>query len=294
MDFDFTKITKMIYHKACHDGLACAGIIYKFKPDIEYFPAQYDNELPNYENETILIADYSISKENLLKYMEKNTVYFIDHHLPSLEYKHYFIAPHFYYVNKDNCGAINLWQAVLDAASRLFPKNIFNTKLPIILQYVNDRDLWLNKLPHYQEVFDGLTIQDKTVSNWSKLVYSTDEKLFKSILTKGTIIRNKTNKEISYLATKAYIKKFNYNNKNYNVIYVNSPILQSDLGSYLIQNNDVDFAAIYHYNGKINKTIFSLRGKDKVNLSDIAKSFGGGGHFNAAGCSIFGLNSELV
>lgn len=38
----------------------------------------------------------------------------------------------------------------------------------------------------------------------------------------------------------------------------------------------------------------SLRGKNKVNLSKVAETFGGGGHFNAAGCTINGNLNEAI
>ncbi|MEO0258899.1 MAG: bifunctional oligoribonuclease/PAP phosphatase NrnA [candidate division WOR-3 bacterium] len=38
----------------------------------------------------------------------------------------------------------------------------------------------------------------------------------------------------------------------------------------------------------------SLRGKNKVNLAKVAETFGGGGHFNAAGCSIRGELDNVI
>jgi phosphoesterase RecJ-like protein len=38
----------------------------------------------------------------------------------------------------------------------------------------------------------------------------------------------------------------------------------------------------------------SLRGKNKVNLAKVAETFGGGGHFNAAGCTIKGSEEEVI
>lgn len=38
----------------------------------------------------------------------------------------------------------------------------------------------------------------------------------------------------------------------------------------------------------------SIRGKGKVDVSEIAKKFGGGGHANAAGCNLFGTTSSAI
>ena len=70
----------------------------------------------------------------------------------------------------------------------------------------------------------------------------------------------------------------------YAVPTVNSPILQSELGNYLCK--DHPFAAFYHIDKDLGE-VWSLR-SDKndlgaVDVSEIAKSFGGGVHKNAAG-----------
>ncbi|MDI6850569.1 MAG: bifunctional oligoribonuclease/PAP phosphatase NrnA [bacterium] len=38
----------------------------------------------------------------------------------------------------------------------------------------------------------------------------------------------------------------------------------------------------------------SLRGKNKVNLAKVAETFGGGGHFNAAGCTLKGSEKDVI
>jgi phosphoesterase RecJ-like protein len=47
---------------------------------------------------------------------------------------------------------------------------------------------------------------------------------------------------------------------------------------------------------EVDKNIWrvSLRGKNKVNLAKVAETFGGGGHFNAAGCTIKGSEEEVI
>lgn len=208
--------------------------------------------------------------------MKNNCVYYIDHRLSSKKLIPLFSKPHFINYDKSKCEALNFWDL-------LFP----NKELPTILSYVNDRDLWLNKLPNFKEVFFcGLCLEEKTVTNWNKLIFHSKTTQFQNIVTRGQTIKQYNNYDLEYLEKKSYIKDFNFDNKTYKVIYCNSPVLQSDLGNYLISKYQVDFAGIYHFNGQI--TIFSLRGNNKINLSDIAKKYNGGGHFNAVGCSIPG------
>ena len=70
----------------------------------------------------------------------------------------------------------------------------------------------------------------------------------------------------------------------YNIYIFNNSEYTSDLGSYVMQNKECDFAVIWSYDHKVNKYIYSLRSKDvKTDVSRVAKMFDGGGHRNAAG-----------
>ena len=278
---DIKKVTKVIYHKACNDGLTSAAIAYNYVPEAEYIPGQYGDTLPDFTGETILIVDFSISKKSLLKLMINNTIYFVDHHLPSYELKDCFSAPHFYHVDKAYCGALNLWRLI----------NGTSSDVPKIVQYVNDRDLWENKLPLHKEVFHGLSMESKTVPHWNSLLTLNTDEIRHEIITVGNTLKKKITNQIQYLSTRSYIKEFIIDDNHYKVIYVNSPFHQSDLGNYLVTNNDVDFAAVFSFNGE--DTVFSLRGKDKVDLSKIASLYGGGGHFNASGCAKSGIHISL-
>ena len=55
---------------------------------------------------------------------------------------------------------------------------------------------------------------------------------------------------------------------------------------------DIDFTLLDDTECK--KTIFSLRGNGLVDLSIIAKKYGGGGHFDASGCSMPNSVTELI
>ena len=184
-----------------------------------------------------------------------------------------------HYIHKDRCGAMLLWSIINK-----------NVEPPIILKYVNDRDLWLNKLPNYMYVFDGLVHMKPSVKLMEKLIFETKD--ITEIIKLGKIVNKAKMDNIDFIKNKVYIKSYTFNERIYKVAYVNCPIFGSDLGSYLVNNFKVDFVGIFHFNGI--KTIFSLRGNGKVDLSSIAKKYGGGGHFDASGCAIMGLVSELI
>src|SRR3989344_3303025 len=70
--------------------------------------------------------------------------------------------------------------------------------------------------------------------------------------------------------------------KNYKALAVNSPILQSELGHLMVEKGYPIGIIWYQRNGR---RIFSLRSDAKINVSEIAKRFGGGGHKAASGFS---------
>lgn len=280
---DINKVSKVLYHKNCHDGLASAAIFYKINKNIEYYSYQHGDIIPDFRDERILILDLSLPKQKIIDLMKNNIIYIVDHHLPTEELVPIIKPPNFIKYDKSKCGALNLW-------SLLNP----DEPAPLLLKYVNDRDLWLNKLPNYQEMFDGLTLEKKTVNNWYNLLFNSSCDNIIKLIDKGSILRKKINDDLKNLESKSYIRKFNFKDVDFNVVYCNSSLLQSDLGNYLVKKFNVDFAAIYHYNGKRNKTVFSLRGINRINLSEVAQVYGGGGHYNASGCSITGIVDELI
>ena len=52
--------------------------------------------------------------------------------------------------------------------------------------------------------------------------------------------------------------------------------------------------AIFMYEVEEGEYKVSLRSNDNVNVSEIAKSFGGGGHVKAAGVTMNGTDKEIV
>ena len=54
----------------------------------------------------------------------------------------------------------------------------------------------------------------------------------------------------------------------------------------ICQYDNCDFAILWRYDHIYEKYNLSMRSNNKVDVSEICKKFGGGGHKNAAGCSI--------
>lgn len=91
-----------------------------------------------------------------------------------------------------------------------------------------------------------------------------------------------------YIEEKEFIE-ISLDNKRVGVVFAERYI--SELGNYLINKYDyLDYIVLINIDKKI-----SYRGNGKVDLSVIAKKFGGGGHVNAAGnCLPSGLKEKVI
>lgn len=91
-----------------------------------------------------------------------------------------------------------------------------------------------------------------------------------------------------YIEEKEFME-ISLDNKRVGVVFAERYI--SELGNYLINKYDyLDYIVLINMDKKI-----SYRGNGKVDLSVIAKKFGGGGHVNAAGnCLPSGLKEKVI
>ena len=88
---------------------------------------------------------------------------------------------------------------------------------------------------------------------------------------------------IKKVCDKAVPKKL----QGYNVMVVNSSHWMSEIGARLAP--DCDFALIWYYDHAIQAVKVSLRAfHDNIDVSEVSKKFGGGGHKKAGGFTLKG------
>ena len=167
-----------------------------------------------------------------------------------------------------------------------------NTDRPWIVDYVGDRDLWHNKLPHTKEISQFLNFNDIFLdfSALTSLAASkVSDKVFADIVTEGSILLKIENKKIDYYVKTSKIMNFTCKNKQYKVRVASVPREYiSDTGNKMCLIGDSDFAALYWYDIIADEWWISLRANGGYDVSEIASSFAGGGHKNAAGFTIKG------
>lgn len=292
-NFNKELIDFIIFHYPCQDGLSSAWVAHNFLRNInkehELFPVQNN---PSYSEEFLInlygkvkdkyvaIFDFSFNLEitNKIKELSKDLV-ILDHHQ----------------TNKESLKNLDYAYFEMELSGVGLAWNFFyNVNIPIFLQMIQDRDLWTWKLPLSKDFCDGLynTIAsvdciENSFEYYDKL-FENEEEETKKYVEFGKILRMKKEKIINGIV-KSNKKYYNYsfNNNIYKVKMFNCDHeLASDLGNALCKSDDCDFAILWRYDHMSEKYWLSLRANNKVDVSEICKKFGGGGHKNASGCTL--------
>lgn len=259
------NMIKVIYHKNCIDGFTSAYVAWlHYGKAAEYIPWAYD-ERENFEPETmsncdVIIVDFSFKREQLekIKKIAKSLIV-LDHHktamadLEGLPYAKF---------DMSKSGARLAWELFY----------FYQPIIPIVL-YAEDHDFWKHSLPYSKPFSMWLKNQEFTFEKWQQinnnLSNMSDD--FVRIINEH---QNTIDTIINNIVAGAYKCKIG----GYDALAVNSSIYQSEIGEILCK--DATVAIIFWETSE--KIVASLRSK-KVDVSEIAKIWDGGGHKAAAG-----------
>ena len=269
----------VIYHKNCADGMGAAWAFWKFYKDkAEYHAAGHgDDVLPDVVDREVFILDFSYKREKMETICKFATyVTLIDHHKSALD--DLWDLPLAYsnmdmgHCSLDRSGAYLAWNYI-----KTIKKATYSTPTPpLVLQYIQDRDLWRFKLPKAREVMFAVFNRDMTFESYDKLM-----KLNKmsSLVKEGEILARKFDKDAKSIIESS-VRTVTL--LDYKVPLCNCPgMYASEIGNILAK--DVPFSVTYY--DTANHRVFSLRASNesKIDLSKLASLFNGGGHEKAAG-----------
>ncbi len=260
----------VIYHSPCQDGFTAAWAVWKSHPDWEFYPAKHGDPPPCVNGRDVYMVDFSYKRPVLLEMAAVATrIVILDHHKTAQD--SLVDLPNNVEVIFDmkKSGAHIAW-------------NYFHpTKpLPLLIVVVEDRDLWTFKYPTTKPISAYLFSQPYDFNIWSRIVdYGSN---LDTIISSGQAIldnHKKYTEELSRL-------KFRTTIAGYKIWAVNVPYnYSSDMGELLDKGEP--FTATFFYDGPREKMVFSLRSDENgIDVSEIAKKFGGGGHKHAAGFEI--------
>ena len=291
-----TKRPLVIYHSNCADGFGAAWCFQDHADNYEFHAGIYNKEPPDCTGRTVYLVDFSYKKDVVKAICAvASYVYFLDHHvtaindlLPLSDPKSEDWQKNFYAVTSlEKSGAMIAWDFLHNGMGYDFEVKK-NSPLyydpPLLLDHIQDRDLWKFKLPMTRTVSAGLFSFEYSFDQWNILMLGGAAELVK-LSAAGAAIERKHWKDVKSLIEM---------NKRFmsigiaTVPVVNCPgFMSSDVaGTMAAEYKDgTVFAATYSDTDE--ERIFSLRsapnGRD---VSAIAATYGGGGHKNAAGFKV--------
>ncbi|MDP2746165.1 DHH family phosphoesterase [Pseudomonas sp.] len=281
--------TLCIYHGNCADGFGAAWAVRHAlgEANVEFHAGHYGKPAPDVEGRSVIIVDFSYPLETLQQMAETATsILVIDHHKTAAEALAQLPkAPSSYL----------LWMESLDPLSAHFDMHRSGagmtwdfffpaTPRPALINHIEDRDLWQFKLEGTREVMAAVFSYPQDFATWDRLMFDDIDRLWLD----GLAIDRKQQKDIADLVA---------SNSRCLVIggvtvpAINLPHTMASEAGHLLSNGQ-PFAAIYWDTAEGRQ--FSLRSSDEgLDVGEIAKQFGGGGHRNAAGFKV-PFDHELV
>ena len=265
----------VIYHDDM-DGFTGAWAAWKkLKNKAEYMELGYDTKnydfLFQLEDKEIYMIDYCLKTQEMLRLAEKNKVILIDHHLSSKETAD--LLPESVFDDKRS-GASLSWEYFHG-----------KKKMPLLVLYVEGYDIWKFKLSNARELTTVLNLYSFNFKVWDKLAKMfQDKNKIKELIKKGGAIVDYQKSLIGELSNKGQEVVF----EGCDAVAVNSPVLSSEIGNHIYTQTG-KIGIVWSYKGKnAPKIHVSLRGDGKINLSELAKKYGGGGHKASAGFAVEG------
>lgn len=279
-----------LYHKNCMDGFAAAYAVWKKDPSYEFVPINYGEDLPDLEGVSeLLMVDFSLSREKILELMKKMKVVVIDHHktaekeLSGIQLK----GDSDIVFCQDMSGAVLSWMYFHGRVrSDGIKFDTFNSEsVPLLLQYVQDRDLWNWELADSEAVniflFSDVDFQETSFQEFDHLVRRFENNQDPFIIAGRQMLKYR-DRLVNQICQSSEVVPFVISGEKYEVPVANSKILQSEVGNKLC--GGYPFAVVWSENSK--NRIFSLRSDSNgLDVGELCKKVGGGGHKHAAGFS---------
>lgn len=269
--------TYVLYHANCADGFGAAmAARLKLFDDAEYLPVKYGQRPPDMApGAEVYILDFSYPREELEQLggvMSKVVV--LDHHKTAKEALADFVGPDPDPANPRKVTArfdMNRSGAVL--AWEYFH---IGKPVPSLLHYVQDRDLWTWALPESRAVSAGLRTIPTAFDAWALYMENVE-----GLAAIGRPVLAYQDELIGALVNDARPQIIG----TVPCQVVNTHVLISEVCERLLVLHPGFGAAACYFDRKDGTREYSLRSRNgsSVDVSAVAKEFGGGGHKHAAG-----------
>lgn len=272
----------VVYHAQCTDGFGAAWAAYKLLGEsATYVAAIHGDPPPDVDGKHVAIVDYSYSRADLERMAQRSKgIVVLDHHrtaaaeLEGLPYAHF---------DMHRSGAMMSWEWFHPGKA-----------IPQLIAYVQDHDLWRHALVCSRMIQAALQAIPQHFGAWDHFSshLETEAGLLELASRGGAVVAHQK-LAIERLAATA-VRAVEYESRTPMWI-VNATDHFSELGNYLAENSREGVAAIWRFDHVRQELMVSLRAVERagVDVSAIAKSYGGGGHKLAAGFNVPGGGEKV-
>lgn len=262
----------VFYHKNCFDGFGAAWAAWKKFGDAAEYVALDPEKLPETfpKGKEIYAVDlgYPAFVQKKIRIYNKSLVV-IDHHISKKVDTELFPSNVF---DNDHSGAVLAWRY-------FHPKK----KVPKLLEYIEDVDLWKWERANTREIISALSLRAFDFSAWEVFARAIESAVGrKKIIAEGKVVSAYEKKIIEKMVENAVPVIF----EGMHILAVNSSVLNSEIANVLLKKLPPAAIVWRDSGGEIH---VSLRSDGTVDVSKIAEKYGGGGHARAAG---FGFKSK--
>ncbi len=263
----------VIYHANCPDGFGSAWVVRKALGDnaVEFFPATYSRPAPDVRGRDVIMVDFSYPRavmEGIIK--DAASILVLDHHESAEKGLAGLTAPSLTMVFGHGLSGVGVtWR-------HFFP----DRPVPRLLQHVQDMDIWTWKVPGTAEVMASVFSYPYEFTVWDSLMGKVGR-----LRREGVALHRAREKEIAELYARAGELRLTIG--GYKVRAFNVPYLYAKLAAKASIGEPFS-ATFWGVQGPDGPRVqFSLRSaEDGLNVADIAKLYGGGGHAHAAGFEV--------
>jgi len=260
------KKIAVLYHGGCPDGFGGAYVAWKkFGDTAEYIPAKHGSPVPEgLAGKRLYFIDFSYPQDlmnEILKTAESVTV--LDHHLGTKEVVES-IPDHVF--DEKRSGATIAW-------NYFFP----DIQVPMLLKYVEDGDLYVFKLPDSRAVLSYIYAHKFAFEEWDDFVKELDDDEKRGpLIEKGRIYAEHFAILVEQISNKATLVSF----EGFNCYMATAAdMFASDVGNRLAIMKP-PLGIVVNLHGDIMNV--SLRSDPSVDVSAIARKYGGNGHPQAS------------
>jgi oligoribonuclease NrnB/cAMP/cGMP phosphodiesterase (DHH superfamily) len=283
-----------IYHADCLDGwVAALGVkLHALNNSIDFKMEPYCYGDPiNYEqidkNTIVYIVDFSFDSDAIFKLSEScKKVYVFDHHHG---WKDEFLYLQDFIDNNNDTSIEVIFDESRSGA--LITWEQLGLHVPDWVRAVSDRDLWQFKLRMSSEICHALLSHGLEWNLFWEIMLNNDAEVLDSLAVEGVAIVRARNQMSQYLVDNSRTEIRLFGNTTVDIIECPRVLISETLemaneisAHRITQLGGVDTSyAIGYHIAYPNRWKYSLRaGHSNVDLSIIAKRFGGGGHRRAA------------